>query len=511
MQKNFVEAAGAFSLVRQQNPQSAEAIAACMEEAEVLTELSQYEEAVAAIINLLRGVHDVSLYNDYWMTLDELRSRMVGVGDLMRKRSEYQRAIDLADLLRPVFQPAYSLRLQAATYSDWAQNQAQTLVGASSSPEVMSLYGKAGDTFERLAMVELKSDDYLNIIWSSAENYQKANQIESANRMLKTYLQYETRSRQPRALIAIGKNYIARGDWNSSIEPLQRCLDFYPKSPSCYEVRLLLARAKSELDNLDSAIELLTENLWGHDLSPESPVWKDSCVELGTLMFQRGNRLLAQLKSNPPKDWNTYLQGLQTSHNDLLQGIEQLSEAADRFPNDPRYFHTLYLLAHSYRLAAEMPKIVASNDTTILDSARRQQNQQWRKLMEGSVDEFRRLLTAIQSSTELDPLAPAILRNCYFGEADALVALGRHEEAIVAFKNAASYYVNQPEALEALVQVAECHKKLGRTKDAQRALRQAEQVLQRIPPDHDGRFVSSTRGNRAHWQDVLGRMTKQYN
>jgi tetratricopeptide (TPR) repeat protein len=362
-----------------------------------------------------------------------------------------------------------------------------------------------------LAIVELKSDDYLNIVWNAAESYQKANQVDSANRMLKTYLQYETRSRQPRALIAIGKNYIARGDWRASAEPLQRCLDYYPNSPSCYEVRLLLARANAEQNNLDAAIDLLSENLWEHDLSPASPIWQDSSVELGNLIFQRGNRLLTSLKSNPPQDASEYSASLQTSHNDLVRGIEQLSEAVDRFPEDRRYFHTRYLLAHSYRLAAEMPKIIAATDSNMLDSARKQLNQQWRKLMESSVNEFRGLLAAIQNSAELDALAPAILRNCYFGEADALVTLGRHEEAIQAFKNAASYYVNQPEALEALVQLAECHKKLGRTKEAQRALRQAEQVLQRIPPDHEARFVSSTRGDRRHWQDLLGWMNKQYN
>lgn len=511
LQKNLIDATGALSVVRQQNPNSAEAIAASLEEAEILQELNEYDEALATSRQLLRGIKDTEMYNDYWMPLDELRTRLVAIGDEMRKKSEYERAIQLAQQLTIAFTPAYSLRLQAATYIDWANKvQAETKTEHNQlASEAVPLYIKAGDTLERLATVELRSKDYLDIVWSSAECYQKANQIEPANRMLKTYLQYETRTRQPRALIAIGKNYIAAGRWKDSLDPLERCLEYYPNNPSSYEVRLLLARANTELENLDKAIDLLSANLWDYDLSPESPIWKDSSIELGNLVFQRGRLLLAQLKAKPPKNWSEYSASLQKSHSDLLRGIEQLGEAVQRYPNDSRYYFTRYQLADSYRLAAEMPKLISVNQD-ITDSDRRQQNQQWRRLMEESVNQFHSLLTAIQSAKETDSLAPAILRNCYFGEADALVALGRYDEAIPAYRGAASYYVNQPEALEALVEVAACHRKMGRDKEAQKALRQAEQVLQRIPPELDGKFISSTRGDRKHWQEKLAWMGKQY-
>lgn len=509
LQEKLVDSTGALSAVRQQNPNSAEAIAASLEEAEVLLQLKEYPEVLATTRHLLRGIQDVTLFNDYWMSLDELRLRLVTLGDELRRLAEFDRAIQLSQQLSLAFPVSYALKLQAATYSDWAE---QTAAENSDSSELESrkLYGKAGDTLERLALVELRSKDYLDIVWSAAECFQKANQIESANRMLKTYIQYENRTRQPRALIAIGKNFIGAGRWKDSLEPLQRCLEYYPNNPSCYEVRLLLARAFTELDDLDKAIDLLSANLWDYDLSPESPIWKDSSIELGNLVFQRGSLLLAQLKQNPPKNWSDYETSLQKSHADLLRGIEQLGEAVERYPADAHYFHTRFNLAHSYRLAAEMPKIVAANDSNLADADRRQQSQQWRRLMEESVNQFRSLLSSIQVAKETDNLAPAILRNCYFGEADALVALGRFDEAIQAYRGAASYYVNQPEALEALVEVAACHKKMGRDREAQKAIRQAQQVLQRIPSEHDTRFVSTTRGDRKQWQDKLDWMSKQY-
>ena len=144
------------------------------------------------------------------------------------------------------------------------------------------------------------------------------------------------------------------------------------------------------------------------------------------------------------------------------------------------------------------------------DADRRQQSQHWRRLMGESVDQFRSLLGSIQKSSDTDALTPAILRNCYFGEADALSSLGRYQEAIDAYRNAASFYVNQPEALEALVEIVACQKKLGKDQEAQKVLRQAQQVLQRIPASQDGRFVSATRGNRAEWQQKLDWMSQQY-
>lgn len=514
LQRKLVEATGAFSIVRQQNPYSAEAIAASLEEAELLLELNEYSEVLLTTRHLLRGIQDVNLYNDYWMPIDELRNRLVAIGDQMRLQTEFERALQLAQQLTLAFPPAHALRLQAATYMDWANKvkNDSKLEQSTSQPGLTAnaLFEKAGDTLERLARVELRSKDYLDIVWSSSECYQKANEIDAANRMLKTYLQYETRTRQPRGLIAIGKNYIAAGKWKESLEPLQRCLEYYENNPSSYEVRLLLARAYAELENLDKAIELLSENLWDHDLSPESPVWRDSSIELGNLVFQRGSVLLAQVKSNPPKAWTEFANSLQRSHSDLLRGIEQLGESVERYPDDYRYYQTRYNLAHSYRLAAEMPKLVADNDSTMADSDRRQQNQQWRRLMEESVNQFQALRNSLQSAKDADALAPAILRNCFFGEADTLAKLGRFEDAIAAYRAAAGHYVNQPEALEALVEIATSNKKMGRDREAQKALRQAQQVLQRIPAEYDGRFISTTRGDRKHWKEKLDWMSQQY-
>jgi tetratricopeptide (TPR) repeat protein len=511
MQNELDAATVAMSVIRQQAPNTAEAVAAQLEEAEILLQLGRVQQILLATKQLLTSIEDQELYNDYWMTRDEIRRRIVAIGEQLRNQAFFEAALELSKQLELAFEPAYALRLQAFTYVDWAGKQQKTL----QDPEALTipvreLYAQAARTFEKLAQVELRSSNYPNLIWHAAEAFQKANQIESANRLLYEYLNNESRPRQPRGYVALGRNLITSGSWQESLIPLEKCLDYFPNSPSCYEVRLLLSKSYAELHNLDKAIELLSSNLWDFDLKPESPIWRDCAVELGHLMYLRGDRLLAEVQRDPPKTWTSHFQQLQHCQTEIQRGIEQLTEVVNRFPQDPRYYHSRYLLAHSYRQASEIPKTIMATDTNILEVAKKQYNQQWRNYLEESAGHFHGLLEALQSASETDRLAPAILRNCYFGKADVLSALGRYEDAISAYRNAASYYVNQPEALEAIVQVAQCQRKLGRDRDARVALRQAEQLLNRIPADQDARFVS-TRGDRRHWQELLGWMNKEYN
>jgi TolA-binding protein len=99
------------------------------------------------------------------------------------------------------------------------------------------------------------------------------------------------------------------------------------------------------------------------------------------------------------------------------------------------------------------------------------------------------------------PLEAAILRNSYFGRADALFDMGKYEDAIQAYSAATNRYQHEPESLEAYVQIASCYRRLGRTSEARRTLEQARVVLQRIRPDAD--FAKTTRLARNDWGQLL--------
>jgi tetratricopeptide (TPR) repeat protein len=128
-------------------------------------------------------------------------------------------------------------------------------------------------------------------------------------------------------------------------------------------------------------------------------------------------------------------------------------------------------------------------------------------LLEQAFESFRSLHQDINADKDLagnSDKTANLLRNSYFGEADTLFDLERWEEAILAYRNTASRFLNRPESLEALSQMAICHRKLGREFEANKTLVQAEQVLRRIPPEFDNKFVVYTRADRQAWKELLG-------
>ena len=75
--------------------------------------------------------------------------------------------------------------------------------------------------------------------------------------------------------------------------------------------------------------------------------------------------------------------------------------------------------------------------------------------------------------------------------ADALFDMGKYEDAIQAYSAATNRYQHEPESLEAYVQIASCHRRMGRISEARGTLEQARVVLQRIRADAD--FTKTTR------------------
>ena len=506
------EALGTLNGVRQRNPSSAEAIAAGIEEAEILLEQGNLDDVVSSTHHILRNIEDLSLYNEFWLPLEELRTRLLDVGRQLRERKQYEKVIDFASYVALAFPLSHSARLQAETYERWgrdlaARAPANTLEERSKQrQEIQEKFLLAGDKYQELARLELRSTEYPDILWSAIECYQLGNDLDDANKILAEYLRFEDRTKRPRGLLALGRNRMHTGEWQRALDPLNRCLIEYPTNPVSYEARLLAAKANSELDDMEQAIELLTENLSDFDLHPNSPVWQDSLFELGQTLFRFGDQLVLEVDMNQEPDWNVRKVKLEKSLSDFEVAIARLGEAVSRYPEDPRYYDSRYMVAKSYRLAAKVPEQMAKLDPGIIESSRRQYMQERRELLENAMQEFREIHQTITSSADL--AAPgdsnvAILRNCYFGEADALYDLGRWDEAIQAYRNAASRFLNQPESLEALVQMAECHRKMGREFETKKTLVQAEQVLRRIPPEYDSHFVAYTRTDRQGWDDLI--------
>ena len=83
-----------------------------------------------------------------------------------------------------------------------------------------------------------------------------------------------------------------------------------------------------------------------------------------------------------------------------------------------------------------------------------------------------------------------------------------YEGALATYRNIANRLANEPEALEALSQAADCLKRLGREEESRRVIAQARHVLEQIPAQSDQQFVSFTRFSRNEWSKHLDWMGK---
>ena len=106
----------------------------------------------------------------------------------------------------------------------------------------------------------------------------------------------------------------------------------------------------------------------------------------------------------------------------------------------------------------------------------------------------------------LEPLERAILRNCYFATGATLYDLGRYEDAIQAYADAANFCRNEPESLEAFVQMASCYRKLNRPQQARGSIAQAAATLQRM--DKNANFALTTNFTREQWGQLLNQMAE---
>ena len=161
--------------------------------------------------------------------------------------------------------------------------------------------------------------------------------------------------------------------------------------------------------------------------------------------------------------------------------------------------------ARAHVLASRWPR-VESQSPEILEAARRalrtQSNQELQVAKDG-FSNLKRHFSAREEETRLSVRDQAILRNCFMAEAETFREMDLLEEAAVAYQTIELRYMNEPLALEAILNRAGCIRDLGRNNEANLLVRQASIVLNRIPKDWDDRFEEMTRFDRNGWQQYL--------
>ncbi len=501
-----------WTSVRQQRPFGGEAIASGLEEIEQLADQGLGIEMLQTIRYLMREMGDERGFDPSMVSLDEFRQRVISALQQLREKRDYEETIDIARSLPPLFTRPEALMQEGITFREWATITlaAGTQSNGDISPQASSLsrsrFRSAGDAFALAAELDFDTPRYTATQWDAIDAYQQGRHFQRSVRLLRPYLRYEERQRQPRGLVAMGRALLAENNPAEAIQTLETVIVEFPRDPLRYDARLHLAMAYSEIGDIENARLHLIDNLQDGELTPQSPAWRDSLFTLAEILYRKSyeNSLLAE-----HSDAAERAKLLQENQPILEAAIRRLDEAVQRYWPAPRTESAAYLAARSHVLAAQWPRL-ESQSPDILDAARRALRTKVETELEAALTGFRDLKEGLLQREEEQDLtqdAQAILRNCMMAEADTLKEMGRLEDAATAYRTMSLRYMNEPPALEAILGQARCVRELGRNREADLLIRQAGVVLEQIPATLDDEFTKTTRYDRQGWKQMMAWMT----
>ncbi|HJN07167.1 MAG TPA: tetratricopeptide repeat protein [Pirellulaceae bacterium] len=509
--------------LRRGNFSTSEGLASALAIAELRQAQGRDEEAVAMFRSVISQAVEMAPYENRWIPFTQFRGRLEEAYRQFVDEKQFENALVIAKGLAPIVLPKHSVELSAAVERDWARQlelQASK-VPASDQVQLMlqarATWIRAGRLYEHLAHLRFSTRQFPEDVWNSAECYFKGDEYQRTARLLKLYMENETRRKQPPALTLLGEAQLALGNPEEALNWLTECIRFFPKDPHSYRARIMAAKANQELGNLDASKQLLTENLEHEGLTPRSPEWRESKFELGRVLHQEGVKYEAKSRLKGVKDPNASqrreeLQELELARDAFQLSIVQLEEAVQRDDlagRDPLAKETLearYFIAESHRQSAKFAR--RKLPTATIETTRMTLNREMKRELNAAADAYfdlQLMLNRKQEQSELTALESRLLRNCYFARADAMYDLEKFPEARKAYSTATNRYQHEPESLEAYLQIANCHRRENRPDDARGTLELAKVVLERIGADAD--FNKTTRYNRDEWIVLLDWLT----
>jgi len=295
---------------------------------------------------------------------------------------------------------------------------------------------------------------------------------------------------QPRELWGVymlGRSYQALGDYEGAIEQFKALIVDHHNSIEAQRSFVPLAQCYLRLDrpNPSETVRLLTHVVDGDaELNPDAWEFGDALIELGLLYSRAADYPM-------PRPATEY----------YPLAIRRLTEATERYPDDPRINDLHYQLAHAYRLSAKSIKDELATERPEAERLRLSQTRM------AHLDTARKNYDeAIAGYEAIAPHKRSLeqqqnLKFATFWRADCAFDQGAYQEAIRLYFGVADQSPQDATALVALIQIVNAYTALNDIPAARTAQNRAWQLLRDMPSSAFDRGPLPL--NRDAWERVL--------
>lgn len=467
--------------------------------AECMASLERFDEA----LDVFRKVRDIVRNHNAQRSIDRenVRMGMTRICDELARRKRWalsieylETALDLVDGEDGSLRVWYLSRL-ATALNELGERHLKEQETGDKVPA-----GRFKEDFERAAKIcfELAQLTFTNDE-ASAEWMEKAatylGQAGQTDQMIHTLErvvdEYPLATGRANAMYRLGAAYQARGEYAIAKKHYRKVIETYSRTPPALEAIVPLADCLVSLggDDTIEGVRMLMDIV--DDRGP------DQLFAPNAREYHQALLLLAQYYSDADA---------KVTPDHVEKAIVRLEDALNLYPNDSEVPRLRFLLAQNYRRSAASLREDAEKLTSPL--ARSSTLREADRRLERAAEEYDRVvrLLAAEDASSLTELQQTYLRSGYLDRGDVLFDLGKYQEAIVAYREAAWRYENTPTSLAAMLQVVNCHQRLGEIQQARAALARLDWLLKKTPESafDPNRGMSS----KEYWENLIARLER---
>jgi tetratricopeptide (TPR) repeat protein len=474
--------------------------AAALRLAEAKTESGPPAATLDAFAVALGGMTAPDQWPAALLPVAEARHTIARVFQQLQSRGEYDAALKLAELFKPLAPPGDAAAMAGLVADDRAQaltaqaKQATPDAVAGLQEQARAQYALAAKAYEAAAGEAPPGPFQSNWLINSADRYARAGQPDEAATVLGKLAQAGGVADEH-----VAAAWFVIAEAQSQRREMAKAREAYAKSmavagPNQAKARLQVASADLAENKLDDAEKALTENQAALKAAaqPDTATLALTEYALADVAYERENRK----PDDEPRDYAT--------------AEQRFLAAVQQYPDSPAAAKARHCLGKVYWYTA-VQRNRAARAPDVTDDERKLKNKQMAEALQKAVEQFdlsEKLLLARQKAGPLDAAESELLYMSSWAAAESNFFLGRHDEAIRRYSVLVERHPQQVEELAALSQIWQSYVYYLKQPEQGRAvLARFRSALEKMP---DTAFTGATQNHKREvWVERLAAMEKQ--